>query len=113
MSNFTRFDYFVRGKHADAQRGQVAEGYAEYPDAARHAGTLAEDAAFQDVLLISRRSHGAIVEVFKGVQWFCEAELNALYPGWRRVDGPFVEESIGQDASRIDRPARADAPAAA
>lgn len=36
-----------------------------------------------DVLMVTIDSRQAVVRVFKGVQWFCEAQLNAQFAGWR------------------------------
>lgn len=91
-ADFVRNTYYVKASYHDRQRGQYANGYADQLGAVDQARRLAEDAAVQDVVLIAEDIHGACIEVFKGVQWFCETELNRKYGNtWTVVTGPRLQ----------------------
>lgn len=47
-----------------------------------HAEQLAHAEAHSDVLVILHDARGYLVRLLKGVQWFCEEQLNAQFPGW-------------------------------
>jgi hypothetical protein len=77
------FGFFVKALHADASGKQVSHGHDDPEEALRHAEELAAEVAISDVLMVTNDSRQAVVRVFKGVQWFCEAQLNAQFAGWR------------------------------
>lgn len=77
------FGFFVKALHADASGKQVSHGHDDPEEALRHAEELAAHVAMSDVLMVTNDSRQAVVRVFKGVQWFCEAQLNAQFAGWR------------------------------
>jgi hypothetical protein len=90
--------HFVRAKNVDGRLGQFVDGFADVERAVAAAIALAEKEAYQDVILIAVESKGALIRVFKGVQWFAEADLNRQFPGsWRLV------EEIAGEAPAPDR----------
>lgn len=98
------FGYFVKALHADASGRQVSHGHDDHDEALRHAEALAAEESMSDVLLIANDARQAVVRVFKGVQWFCEHQLNAQFAGWRHhheeprpdvVPMPFVPPAQG------------------
>lgn len=94
---FVSNTHFVPAKHGDARLGQFVDGFADAARAVAAARALAENAAYQDVILISMESKEALVRVFKGVQWFAEADLNRQFPSsWRIVADEPVATEVSQ-----------------
>ncbi len=82
---FVQNTHFVRAKYRDDRRGQAADAFTDPMRAEAYALHLANDPGVTDVVLImnTNETRGAVVRVVMGIQWFCEAQLNAQFAGWR------------------------------
>lgn len=82
MKAVHQFAYYVKARAKEHPFGQVSEGHDDEAVAFERARNLAEQAT-SDVLVIKNDVRDYVVTLFKGVQWFCEAQLNAHFAGWR------------------------------
>jgi hypothetical protein len=91
------FGYIVKALYADGSGRQVSHGHDEHDEALVHAKELVERGVMSDVLIIVNDYRQHVVHVLLGVQWFCEHQLNAQFPGWRHHH----EVSSGDEVSDL------------
>ena len=96
---FNPAEHVVKALHAEVRRGQVSHPCGSEKEAVEMAHRLKQEGAYSDVLILTRDSRGAFIQVFQGVEWFCQEELNAAHPGWR-----FHDEAPGPDVVGIPTP---------
>jgi hypothetical protein len=101
-SSVRSFGYFVKALHADGSGRQISHGYDDHNEAVAHAEDLVMRGVMSDVLIIVNDHRQYIVRVFLGVQWFCEQQLHAQFPGWRHHHEILAEEA--SHASTIEPP---------
>ena len=91
---FSPAEHIVKALHAEARRGQVSHPCESEKEAVEMAHRLKQEGAYSDVLILTRDARGAFVQVFHGVEWFCQNELNAVYPGWRFHDASAAPDVV-------------------